>query len=270
MANNTDLDLYFSKVRGSESGGKANAKNPYSSASGLYQFTRSTWEGLGYDWDDRFNPSLQQEAATKFTKNNINYLRKNLGIEPTHADLYGAHFLGAVGYKNLYKTADSRPISDVMSPLALSQNKGLVYNKDGSLKTVGDIKNWLNKKMKAKVSTKSTSPKVGGAQQEAVASKETPEKDYYLDGTIELQGDTGEYATAPEYYEEKGSKEDIEGDSAKEELRQAQQEKNFLEDFTNLQKQVPQEQAYSPQQSGYELYMPELPEYQTQQAPSYF
>jgi hypothetical protein len=93
------------------------------------------------------------------------------------------------------------------------------------------------------------------------------EKDYYLDSTLNLTQDSGDYITAPDYYETDKSSEDEQGDSAKNELRQAQQEKNFLQEI-----QAKQEQQQNPQtnQSGYELYMPELPEYQTQQAQSYF
>lgn len=92
-------------------------------------------------------------------------------------------------------------------------------------------------------------------------------KDYYLDSTLHLTENSGDYTTAPEYFATNKSTEDEDGDSAKEELRQAQQEKNFVQEL-----QARQEEQQTPQanQSGYELYMPELPEYQAQQAPSYF
>ena len=83
----SNIESYLEKIKASESGGKRYAKNPYGSASGYFQFIKSTWEDLGYDWEDRFEPSLQYEAAIKFTNLNANYLRKNLGVEPTHADL---------------------------------------------------------------------------------------------------------------------------------------------------------------------------------------
>lgn len=260
MAEIKDLGDYLAKIKASESGGKRYAKNPYGSASGYYQFTKGTFEGLGYDWNDRFDPKIQEEAVTKFTNSNANYLRKNLGIEPNHADLYGAHFLGAVGYKNLYKTADDRPISDVMSQKEINSNpfvKG---------KTVGFVKEWLRKKTNTKAS--------GSSQQEVkqqIQYDDRPVGDYYTDSTVNLNQDSGEYITAPENYEQ--DVEDVEGETAKQELAQQQQEKNFLEDFQKSQQQqqdFSQGQGYSPQQSGYELYVPELPEIQAQQAPSYF
>lgn len=100
----------------------------------------------------------------------------------------------------------------------------------------------------------------------------SPVGDYYLDSTVRLSEDFGEYMSAPDYYGTEESSEDVEGNTAKEELRQAQQEKNFLEDI-NMQNQMQQEVAsegYTQNRSGYELYVPELPEFQAQQAPSYF
>lgn len=254
-----NIESYLEKIKASESGGNRYAKNPYGSASGYFQFIRSTWEGLGYDWADRFDTNLQYEAAKKFTTSNANYLRKNLGVEPNHADLYGAHFLGAVGYKNLYKTADDRPISDVMSPKEISSNpfvKG---------KTVGFVKEWLRKKTKTKAS--SSPQKVS---QEVMDYESAPVEDYYVDKEIRLNQNTGEYMTAPEYDAPSEYEEEVEGNTAKEELRQVQQEKNFVNELLTQQQQQGQgvEQAYN--QSGYELYTPELPEFQAQQAPSYF
>lgn len=261
MATKKDIDnieSYLEKIKASESGGNRYAKNPYGSASGYFQFIRSTWEGLGYDWEDRFDSNLQYEAAKKFTKNNADYLRKNLGIEPTHADLYGAHFLGAVGYKNLYKTADDRPISDVMSQQEINSNpfvKG---------KTVGYVKEWLRKKTKTKASDSSQK------YAEEDNYEDRPIGDYYVDSTVRLNQNSGNYLTAPDDYDITEDPEDVEGNVAKDELKQAQQEKNFVNELFNQQQAQQQgiEQAYN--QGGYELYTPELPEFQTQQAPSYF
>lgn len=259
MAEIKDLDGYLEKIKASESGGKRYAKNPYGSASGYFQFIRRTWEGLGYDWKDRFDPNLQYEAAKKFTTNNANYLRKNLGVEPTHADLYGAHFLGAVGYKNLYKTADDRPISDVMSPSEIASNpfvKG---------KTVGFVKEWLRKKTNTKASSVPQQK-----SEEEIQYDNTPIRDYYVDSTVRLKQDTGDYITAPDYESPSEYEEDTEGNLAKAELMQAQQEKNFVNELFKQQQQQSQIAETTYNQNGYQLYTPELPEFQAQQAPSYF
>jgi hypothetical protein len=247
-----DLTNYFAKVRGSESAGKKYAENPFGSASGLYQFTKDTWTGLGYDWKDRFNTKLQQEAAVRFTNSNISYLKKNLGIEPTHADLYGAHFLGAVGYKKLYKTADNRPISDVMSTRAIHDNPFVQG------KSVGFVKNWLSKKMSLKPS-----------------ASENYDYEDESDMSMNLFTDPGANITAPEIGT---TKEEIEAQQAKAELLQKQKEKDFLAELQTKQnqatalrqKQEEQQQQIQQQQqqdsgldsSFYQVPQIELPNYE--------
>lgn len=207
---------YFDKIKAAESGGNKYAKNPFpgQTASGLFQFTKGTWTGLGFDWKDRFDEEKQYEAAEKFTKQNEDYLRKKLGIEPTYADLYLAHFLGAQGAVNLLSTDDSQPISAVMSAEAIKVNPTYTKNKDGSLKTVGEVKALMAEKTGTKVQP----------------------------NNFTIEGNSGSLSTAGEYKEPKEVQE------AKQELVQAQNEENFLNDLSKLfstQQQVTEEQ-YQP------------------------
>lgn len=151
-----DFTKYFSKIRQAESGGNPNAENPHG-ASGLYQFVETTWKGLGYDWKDRFNPELQQEAAQRYTEETYKSLNKFVQGEVTDADLYGAHFLGAAGYRRLYKADPNTPITDIMSEKEIAQNQSVVRNKDGSYKTAQGIKDWLKSKMGQTADTESYS-----------------------------------------------------------------------------------------------------------------
>lgn len=97
-----------------------------------------------------------------------------------------------------------------------------------------------------------------------------PIGDYYTDSTVRLNQDSGEYISAPDYYETEESTEGIEGNVAKEELKQAQQEKDFVNEIINQQQQQNLEQGYAQNAGGYQLYIPELPDTPVQQAPSYF
>ena len=231
-----NYEEYFRRIRAAESGGNKYAKNPFKgqTASGIYQFTKGTFEGLGYDWKDRFDNNIQTQAAVKFTKQNEDYLKKRLGIKPNYADLYGAHFLGAAGYAKLYRTSNNLPISSVMSQNEIDVNPSYTKNKDGSLKTVGEVKAILAKKT-------------------GVASTAQPEEEQetstYKPYVSYLQENAGTIETAGKYSEPK------EVTEAKKEIYQAQQEENFLEALSNLQQQPQQE---VPQQEQSYLENPEL------------
>ena len=231
-----NYEEYFRRIRAAESGGNKYAKNPFKgqTASGIYQFTKGTFEGLGYDWKDRFDNNIQTQAAVKFTKQNEDYLKKRLGIKPNYADLYGAHFLGAAGYAKLYRTSNNLPISSVMSQDEIDVNPSYTKNKDGSLKTVGEVKAILAKK-------------TGVAS--TAQLEEEQETSTYKPYISYLQENAGTIETAGKYSEPK------EVTEAKKEIYQAQQEENFLEALSNLQQQ-PQQEA--PQQEQSYLENPEL------------
>lgn len=128
------------------------------------------------------------------------------------------------------------------------------------------------------VSTNKSNPENNNYPSEIAPSRnyyteDTETKDYYTDSTVNLTQDSGDFMTAPEYYETSESTEDQEGNLAKEELMKAQQEKNYVEELqARQQAQQFEQQQQAPQanQSGYQLYVPELPEYTPQQPPSYF
>ena len=120
----SDYTEYLKKIKAAESGGNKYAKNPFpkQTASGIFQFTKGTWQDLGFDWKDRYDENKQYEAVNKFTNLNANYFKKNFKKEPTHADLYGMHWLGAAGYKKLYNADENASISEVMSDNEIAVN----------------------------------------------------------------------------------------------------------------------------------------------------
>ena len=140
---------YKNRTRRAESSGDDTAKNPNSSASGRFQFTEDTWKRYGYNWKDRFNPQLQEEAMKRFTNDNVNYFNKNFKKEPSFADAYGMHFLGAGGYRQVYTSDDNAPIRNVVSEGAYTSNKS-VFSK---YNTVGKFKEWLKNKTGQAVTT---------------------------------------------------------------------------------------------------------------------
>jgi hypothetical protein len=87
------------KIAEIESSFDPNAKNPNSSAGGLFQFINTT--ASDYGLSNRYDPAQAADAAARLAKNNAAHLRHALGREPTVAELYLAHQQGAGGAAKL-------------------------------------------------------------------------------------------------------------------------------------------------------------------------
>lgn len=142
-----DVQSYLDAVKMAESGGNPNARNPNSTASGLYQFTQGTWydmirkrPDLGLTPDGRFDPQQQEKAMQAFTDQNAGVLA-NAGIPINPANLYAAHFLGAGGARSVLAQPDNVPMPVAVGPEVVKANPFLANM------TVGDFKNWTAKKM---------------------------------------------------------------------------------------------------------------------------
>jgi len=92
---------YYARLRAIESGGDDRADSGI--AKGRYQFTDGTWSDLaqrhpelGLTPGGRSDPDQQDKAVRVLTEENAQTLR-SAGVQPTNANLYMAHFLGAPG-----------------------------------------------------------------------------------------------------------------------------------------------------------------------------
>lgn len=94
-----------------ESRGDPNAKNPNSTAGGLFQFVDGT--ARAYGLKDRFNPADASDAAARLARDNMRHLKKVLGRDPTAGELYLAHQQGAGGAAKLLKNPDGDAVSTV-------------------------------------------------------------------------------------------------------------------------------------------------------------
>ncbi|MCA2973821.1 MAG: hypothetical protein IM337_07365 [Microcystis sp. M110S1] len=142
-----DLTSYYQKTMSAESSGRADAKNPRSSATGLFQFVEGTWKGLmrkypelGLTPEGRTDPAQQKRAMEKFTQNNIQSLRK-AGLPVTNGTLYLAHFAGDGGAKALLKADARTPVEEVLGAPAVKANPFLKG------KTAGWAIRWAERKM---------------------------------------------------------------------------------------------------------------------------
>jgi hypothetical protein len=124
-----------------------NTGRPYSSASGLYQFIRSTWEGEGGKWGtDPFKafgglrPTADEQLARvkTFTEKNARALQA-AGIGLNKASLYAAHFLGVGTAIKAINGDVKKPVAIYVSTAAVKANKTIL----GGGKTVGDFLTWL-------------------------------------------------------------------------------------------------------------------------------
>lgn len=150
-------DKYFEALAMIESSGNPNAKAPTSSAAGLYQFTKGTWNelvsrmGLDYTEDDRYDPEKSRIVVERFTQQNERYLQNALDREIKPNELYISHFLGMGGARKLLKAYEENPnvsVKGIVDPSSINANRNVFYDKDGNLKSVKQIYNWSKDKIR--------------------------------------------------------------------------------------------------------------------------
>ncbi|MEW9855941.1 hypothetical protein [Novosphingobium sp. M1R2S20] len=140
---------YWPMLAKIESGNRPYIKARTSSASGLYQFIKSTWIGEGGEWGPdmtqafgglRPSEAEQLQRAKTFTARNAEYLRKK-GLPINRASLYAAHFFGAVTAARVI-AADVKERADVLAGKAATDaNPSILRGK-----TVGQFLSWLHGK----------------------------------------------------------------------------------------------------------------------------
>lgn len=144
---------YFDILAKIESGNRPYIKAGTSSASGLFQFIRSTWRGEGGAWGADMSkafgglkPSIeeQKQRARSFTMKNVAALR-NAGAPINSATLYAAHFLGAGTAVKMLKAPVNSPAASIAGPDATKTNPSIL-----SGRTVADFRAWLEKKTGAR------------------------------------------------------------------------------------------------------------------------
>ena len=132
---------YLINVAGAESSGRPEAANPRSSAKGVFQFIDSTWESLGGTPGNQFDPQENVELGARFTRQNAERLKQELGRDPTYAETYAAHYFGP-GVSSMLKSADpSDPIEVGLATFTSSRGVDQILRANPNLqgKTVGEV-----------------------------------------------------------------------------------------------------------------------------------
>lgn len=116
-----------------ESAGNAMAKNPRSSASGEFQFTKATWQKVGGAWGPDpskpfggLTPSLDEQQARfdQLTRSNASGLAR-AGLAATNAALYVAHFLGLGTALRVLMAAPSTNLASLVGSKVMAANPQL-------------------------------------------------------------------------------------------------------------------------------------------------
>jgi len=143
-------DGYFDMLARIESGNRPYIKAQTSSASGLFQFIRSTWRGEGGAWGGDMSkafgglrPSVeeQEQRARSFTMKNVTVLR-NAGVPINSATLYAAHFLGAGTAVKMLTAPTGASAAAIAGSSAAKANPSIL----GGGKTVQQFRDWLQRK----------------------------------------------------------------------------------------------------------------------------
>ncbi|NIJ39665.1 hypothetical protein FHR22_004420 [Sphingopyxis panaciterrae] len=176
-----DFDYLFDVAR-VESAFNPTAKATTSSARGLFQFTRQTWlatlkrhgtdHGLGWAanaigrdasgrlsisdpalreqiFDLRDDPAAASSMAAALTSDNRDYLESRIGRSAEPVDLYLAHFLGSGGAAKFLSAWESNPdqAGATMMPDAAAANRSIFYAADGSMRSLGEIRDRFRAKL---------------------------------------------------------------------------------------------------------------------------
>lgn len=142
-------EAYWPLLAKIESGNRPYVKASTSSASGLYQFIKSTWEGEGGRWGADMSKAFgglqpstdeQLQRAKSFTAKNAAYLRQR-GIPINAASLYASHFLGVVTAAAVIGADVKASAEALAGPAATRANPSILKGK-----TVGAFLQWLHDK----------------------------------------------------------------------------------------------------------------------------
>lgn len=120
------------------------AKNPTSTAHGLFQVLDKTWKGQG--GGDRNNVDEQIKQGLKHIKNANASMRKSLGREPVAHEQYLGHLLGPGGAAAVLKADPNANLIDIVRKYDSKNANAIVNNNGMSGLTVGQaIGKWQSK-----------------------------------------------------------------------------------------------------------------------------
>lgn len=152
QVNNSGL---LDRIAQAESSGNPNAKNPNSSASGLYQFTDQTWNDSVEKWGKKYgitkamknDPRAQEVMVRELAADNAKILSGKLGRQPNVTDMYVAHVFGAKDAIPLIKNADKNKAAFMLFPPKVVRANMPLFFDGKNPRTTAQLYSILNQKM---------------------------------------------------------------------------------------------------------------------------
>lgn len=155
LAGDEAVDILTDRIIAVESGGKADAKNPLSSATGLGQFIESTWLRMMRTYRPdlvstlsqeallalRTDPTVSREMVRNLAREGEAYLRAR-GHDITAGRLYLCHFLGMEGAHILLSADRAAAAADVVGPDVERANRSIITGR-----TAAQVIDWAEGKM---------------------------------------------------------------------------------------------------------------------------
>ncbi len=184
----TGVDFaYLINQAKAESNFDPSVKAKTSSATGLFQFIKSTWldvvekHGVKHGIDPnqsqsrllnlRKDPEIASVMAAEFAKDNEAVLDANWGGEVGQTELYFAHFLGSGGASKFLRAHDHNPNGQAarLFPAAAKANRGVFYDRGtGQAKSLAEVYQHFDKKFQGQGVV---APPVAEANVEVAAAK---------------------------------------------------------------------------------------------------
>jgi hypothetical protein len=124
QARGIDPDVAL-RIADVESNLRPGAKNPNSSAAGLFQVTDDTWKQYGGKKGMKKNADENIRVGMQILSSNKASLEQVLGREPTGSELYAAHFFGPTGARKVLSADPLTPVSALVSKQAMAANPQL-------------------------------------------------------------------------------------------------------------------------------------------------
>lgn len=148
------------QIKQVESSGDPEARNPKSTATGLFGFVDNTWveqarealpeaEGMTREQilELRRDPDMQQTVMEHWTQGNVDVLEA-AGHETSPANIYTVHFAGRSGGIDVLNADESAPLSSVLSKDAMEANEDIEFrDRKFADWTVADFRAWAKEKM---------------------------------------------------------------------------------------------------------------------------